>query len=72
MGLIPGSHFLTLKSVEVAKKADLKLTFIPVVFILLRIWGTIRFIRFLAVYPDDPSGLEWLVILHVSADCYML
>ncbi|KAL9983834.1 hypothetical protein ACROYT_G006074 [Oculina patagonica] len=67
-GFVPGSKFLTLRSVEVAKKADKKLMFIPVVFILLRIWGTIRFIRFLADYPEDPSVLEWLVILHGIGD----
>lgn len=56
-----------MKSVEVAKKADHKLTFIPVVFILLRIWGTIRFIRFLAYHPEEPPVFEWLIILHVGA-----
>ncbi|KAJ7336573.1 Basement membrane-specific heparan sulfate proteoglycan core protein [Desmophyllum pertusum] len=68
MGFVPGSHFLTQRSVEVAKRAEYKLTFIPVVFILLRIWGTIRFFRFLADYPNNPSALDWLVILQVSTD----
>ena len=66
MGFAPGSHFLTVKSKEVVKKADRKLTFIPVVFILLRIWGTIRFFRFLADPVHDPQPLKWLVVLHVS------
>lgn len=66
-GFVPGSHFLTLKSVEAAKKADLKLTFIPVVFIFLRIWGTIRFIRFWAYFPE-PVAHDWLIILHGIGD----
>ena len=66
MGIASGGHFLTLKSIEVVKKADRKLTFIPVVFILLRMWGTIRFFRFLAYHPENPPALKWLVILHIS------
>ena len=66
-----GSPFLTVKSVAVAKKADYKLTFIPVVFILVRIWGTIRFFRFLACLPackkiGPRPALRWLEILQVS------
>lgn len=67
-GFVPGSHFLTLKSVEVARKAELKLIFIPVVFILLRIWGTIRFTFFLAYHPRDPPVHKWLIILHGIGD----
>lgn len=67
-GFVPGSHFLTLKSVEVARKAELKLIFIPVVFILLRIWGTIRFIFFLAYHPRYPHAQKWLIILHGIGD----
>ena len=66
-----GGPFLTKQYVEVAKKADQKLTFIPVVFILVRIWGTIRFFRFLACLPacrmiGPRPALRWLEILHVS------
>ncbi|XP_073238252.1 G-protein coupled receptor 157-like isoform X1 [Porites lutea] len=68
MGIASGGHFLTLKSIEVVKKADRKLTFIPVVFILLRMWGTIRFFRFLACHPENPPALKWLVILHGIGD----
>ena len=60
-----------MESVEVLKKADRKLTFIPVLFILLRMWGTIRFFRFLACLPDchhsgPQPAYRWLEILHVS------
>ncbi|KAJ7336572.1 Basement membrane-specific heparan sulfate proteoglycan core protein [Desmophyllum pertusum] len=72
-GFMSGSPFLTVRSVEVAKKADHKLTFIPVVFILLRIWGTIRFFRFLACLPDCRTigprpALQWLEILQGIGD----
>ena len=60
-----------MESVEVLKKADRKLTFIPVLFILLRMWGTIRFFRFLACLPDchhlgPRPAYRWLEILQVS------
>ncbi|KAL9983833.1 hypothetical protein ACROYT_G006071 [Oculina patagonica] len=72
-GFVPGSPFLTVKSVEVAKKADHKLTFIPVVFILVRIWGTIRFFRWVACLPDCQKigprpALRWLEILQGIGD----
>ena len=70
-GFLPGSPFITVRSVEVAKRADQKLMLIPVVFILVHIWGTIRFFRFLACLPDchctGPShALPVLVILQVT------
>ncbi|CAH3038687.1 unnamed protein product [Pocillopora meandrina] len=37
----PGSTFLTWKSAHVARMMDSKLTFIPMIFILECIWGTI-------------------------------
>ncbi|XP_067037983.1 G-protein coupled receptor 157-like isoform X1 [Acropora muricata] len=67
-GLIPRRHLLTPKALEVVKKADRKFKFIPIVFILLRIWGTIRFFRFLAYHPEDPPLLKWLVVLHGVGD----
>ena len=66
LGFIPGGDFLTPTALEVIKRAERKLTFIPIVFILLRIWGTIRFFRFLYYHPEDPPAIEVLVFLHVS------
>ena len=66
LGFIPGGDFLTPKALEVIKRAERKLTFIPMVFIFLRIWGTIRFFRFLCYHPEDPPAIEVLVFLHVS------
>ena len=74
---MPGGPFITARSVEVAKRADQKLIIIPVVFILVRIWGTIRFLRFLACLPDcqntGPShALPVLVILQVIVGPFSL
>ncbi|KAG7227103.1 hypothetical protein INR49_022450 [Caranx melampygus] len=44
--------------------ADTKLTLIPVIFIILRIWSTVRFILLLAGSPAGQSPV--LVTLHVS------
>lgn len=35
------------KNIEAAKELDRKLILIPLIFILLRVWGTIRFFVFL-------------------------
>ena len=42
-------NILSAGLVSVVKKADRKLTFIPIVFVLLRMWGTIQFFYSLGV-----------------------
>ncbi len=42
-------NILSAGMVNVVKKADRKLTFIPIVFVLLRMWGTIQFFYSLGV-----------------------
>lgn len=44
--------------------ADRKLTLIPIIFIVLRIWSTVRFILLLVGSPARQSPV--LVTLHVS------
>lgn len=44
--------------------ADMKLTLIPIIFIVLRIWSTVRFILLLADSPVRQNPV--LVTLHVS------
>ncbi|XP_032242455.2 uncharacterized protein LOC5516684 isoform X2 [Nematostella vectensis] len=61
-----GAPFLTMGSIEAARKADRKFTFIPVIFILLRMWGTIRF--FLYISGQGHPEYEWLRILHGIGD----
>ena len=72
LGFIPGGDFLTPKALEVIKRAERKLTIIPMVFILLRIWGTIRFFRFLYYLPEDPPAIEFLVFLQVRRLSYYI
>lgn len=44
--------------------ADVKLTLIPIIFIVLRIWSTVRFILLLVDSPVRQNPV--LVTLHVS------
>lgn len=62
-------HLQSQNSVENAWKAEKRLTFVPVVFVLLRIWGTIRF--FLYTYGGliRSSGFtRVLLYLHGIGD----
>lgn len=53
----PASH-------SFSSMADTKLTLIPIIFIFLRIWSTVRFILLLAGSPARQNPV--LVTLHVS------
>ena len=67
-----GIPLLNPRAVEVAKKAERKFRFIPLVFIVLRIWGTTRFFLYayhclpLTSRPCDLKPHLWLIVLHVS------
>lgn len=52
------------ESQSFSSMADVKLTLIPIIFVFLRIWSTVRFILLLADSPvrQNPA----LVMLHVS------
>ena len=66
--------------VEVVKKAERKLTFIPVLFILLRMWGTLQFVFSIVVKESrlvDPTGCistatyyVYLIITCAQVSCY--
>lgn len=69
----PGSPFITNKAADVARKVDYKLTFIPLVFVMVRIWGTIMFFCLLACVPDcwqtgHIPAIQWLAILNGIGD----
>lgn len=49
---------------SVTSMADRKLTLIPIIFIFLRIWSTVRFILMLVDSPARQNPV--LVTLHVS------
>ena len=59
------SRVLTLSTVVQAQKAERKLIFVPLLFVFLRVWGTIRFFLLIADGPDSRS-YDWLLILQVS------
>ena len=54
-------QFISHESLEVARRAEKKMTFIPIVFILLRMWGTIRF--FLHLYD---KGHDSVVLVYLQ------
>ena len=64
-----GTPFLTPKAVLAAKKAERKFIAIPLVFIALRMWGTIRFFCFVhncaTGQQISTTADEWLAVLHV-------
>ncbi|KAK3754818.1 hypothetical protein QZH41_002134 [Actinostola sp. cb2023] len=62
-------QFTTVSARHAAIKADKKLTFVPLVFILCRIWGTVRFLISVTNYNMNikgEHGLEWLVYLQIT------
>lgn len=59
------SGVLTQSTVAQAQKAERKLIFVPLIFVFLRMWGTIRFFLLIADGPDSKS-YDWLLILQVS------
>ena len=52
---------------EQAQKAERKLICVPLIFVVLRSWGTIRFLLLIAKGPDYKSQVDdWLLVLQVS------
>ena len=58
---------LTQSTVVQAQKTERKLMCVPLIFVFLRIWGTIRFLLLVAKGLDYNSD-GWLLILQVSYD----
>ncbi|XP_013393575.1 G-protein coupled receptor 157 [Lingula anatina] len=54
-------RYIDSDTIHAVERADRKLTFVPIIFILLRIWGTIRF--FLAIGGYQPSDMSALIII---------
>ena len=52
---------------EQAQKAERKLICVPLIFVILRSWGTIRFLLLIAKGPDYKSQVDdGLLVLQVS------
>lgn len=61
------AQLITRKGAQAAHKADAKLLFVPLVFILIRIWGTTRFfLHVLDPENDQAPNLYPLAVLQVS------
>ncbi|XP_020910544.1 G-protein coupled receptor 157-like [Exaiptasia diaphana] len=68
---------LTTESLLAARKADRKFSMIPLIFIMLRMWGTLRFFFYIACFPEcqnsgptnlDPKVDFWLKVFHGIGD----
>ena len=57
---------LTCNDVMQAQKVERKLICIPLIFVFLRMWGTIRFFLLVAKGPKYKSTSDLLLILQVS------
>ena len=57
----------TRSTIEQAQKAERKLICVPLIFVILRSWGTIRFLLLIAKGPNYKSQVDdWLLVLQVS------
>lgn len=72
------SNYLSSSLIAAVRKADSKLVFIPVVFVLLRMWGTIEFFYTISLPTHDAciptkfhSGLVFLGVMQVSKHIIM-
>ncbi|KAK0057973.1 G-protein coupled receptor 157 [Biomphalaria pfeifferi] len=60
---------LTSRTDRRTEKANIKLTFVPIVFLVIRIWGTIRFL--IGCYAHEfasSSAADWITILQGAGD----
>ena len=60
-------HIMSMKSVQIAKQGRGKLALVPVIFVVLRIWGTIRFLFYACHYKVDHATIRHILLtLQVS------
>ena len=62
----PQQRLLLRRNTQTYRYANLKLVFVPLVFILTRIWGTIRFILDLIPNSTVKRIAAWLASFQVS------
>eukprot|EP00052_Salpingoeca_macrocollata_P029944 m.309443 g.309443 ORF g.309443 m.309443 type:complete len:339 (-) comp23034_c7_seq4:236-1252(-) len=60
------SSLVSQSALQAAKEADRKMVLVPVVFVLVRLWGTIRY--FVTNYSADSDNLYWLAVLQGLGD----
>ncbi len=54
-------HLMSTQSVQLAQQGRGKLALVPVIFVVLRIWGTIRFLLF-AAEADPPHAFKEVML----------
>jgi len=59
-------QFTSAQSRECALKAEKRLTLVPVIFVLVRIWGTLRFIIYIAGGLDDTKATWEKALLYLQ------
>lgn len=59
-------QFTTAQSKECALKAEKRLTLVPVIFVLVRIWGTLRFIIYIVGGLDDTKAAWEKALLYLQ------
>jgi len=59
-------QFTSAQSKEYALKAEKRLTLVPVIFVLVRIWGTLRFIIYIAGGLDDSNAAWEKALLYLQ------
>ena len=67
-------QFSSPQSKESALKAEKRLTLVPVIFVLVRTWGTLRFIIYMSLGIED-TNKAWekcLLYLQVRDQCMFL
>ena len=57
------------EATQTALRGKKKLIWAPVLFVLLRIWGTIRFLLFCFGINNQTWIFKAIIVCHVSIDC---
>ncbi|XP_028412575.1 G-protein coupled receptor 157-like [Dendronephthya gigantea] len=61
-------HLMSTQSIQIALQGRGKLSLVPIIFVILRIWGTIRFILFAASANPPHVFREVMVTLQIIGD----
>lgn len=59
-------QFMSAQSKECALRAEKRLTLVPVIFVLVRIWGTLRFLIYIAGALDETNEAWEIALLYLQ------
>jgi hypothetical protein len=65
-------HLMSTQSVQIAEQGRGKLVLVPVIFVVLRIWGTIRFILFASSAHSPTVFKDVMITLQVRISVRMM